>query len=68
MLLGGVLGITIGIILGLGFSLIIAWIAGHIQPGNTESIPPVNIASFLGMGFGAVVGGIMGGVVFSKKQ
>lgn len=71
LLLGSVLGIILGIALGLGFSLIIAWISSHVQPIDPSMPPKENlygIASFLGMGFGAVVGAILGGITFFKKQ
>lgn len=59
------LGIVVGIVLGFVFGLIISFLSGLVSSG-VEGAPPREIATFLGMGFGAVISGIFGGVVGYK--
>lgn len=60
-LAGAVIGMMVGLILGL----IIQKLEGYISPIEGEG--PAMISSFLGMGFGTVIGSILGGIVGIKK-
>ena len=70
MVVGAILGIVTGVTVGLATSLLIATIAGLFERnygmmgGGTGM--PYSMASFLGMGFGAVVGAILGGTAANK--
>jgi len=44
---------------------LISWLSGLVSSG-IEGAPPREIATFLGMGVGSVIGGIFGGVVGYK--
>lgn len=68
LILGAVLGIISGIALGLVFSLIIASISNLFANGNSEAIPPYSLATFLGMGAGAIIGGISGAITYTKSK
>lgn len=70
MLLGALLGIVLGIIFGLLFGLVIAWASGSLFPKTMGYGPgpmPYEMASFLGMGAGAIIGSILGGIYGNKK-
>ena len=63
MLLGAVGGISLGIALGLVFGLLINWIAIQVSPlGPGKEMP----GAFLGMGAGAVIGSILGGIYANR--
>lgn len=74
MLIGALLGVVLGILFGLLFGLLIAWISMCFSAFNTAGFMPPNspenyqMASFLGMGAGAIVGAILGGVAFMHKK
>ena len=61
-----VLGILAGIVLGLGFGVLIAWIVSFF-PQTPEAGIPLALGAFLGMGAGSVIGAIFGAVLGSKK-
>ena len=70
MLLGALLGTVLGIIFGLLFGLIIAWATSNLFPKHMGYDPgsmPYEMASFLGMGAGAIIGSILGGIYGNKK-
>lgn len=62
-----VLGILVGIILGLGFGVLIAWIASLFAGELAYNSVPLVAGAFLGMGTGAILGAIFGAVLGSKK-
>lgn len=69
MFLGALAGVVLGIIFGLLFGLLIALISqqfsarGFDGPGSEYGL-----AAFLGMGFGAIVGSILGATSANKKE
>lgn len=72
MFLGALLGVILGIIFGLAFGVLIVWIT-HVtgmtiggKPAEFDQVPYA-LGSFLGMGAGAMIGAILGGVYSSKK-
>lgn len=67
MVAGAIGGISLGILFGLLFSLVIAWIAQQFSIGDVKEPMEYGIAVFFGMGAGAIVGGIMGGIMNSRK-
>lgn len=65
-----VLGVACGIAFGLVFSLVIAWISMQLHNPQLLDGPPIKdygFASFLGMGFGAIIGAIVGAAHGNKK-
>lgn len=71
MLLGALLGIVLGICFGLLFGLLIGWIASQFaSPGMLAHDGPLSdfgFPAFLGMGAGAAIGAILGGIYANKK-
>lgn len=72
MVLGALLGITLGIIFGFFFGVIIAFLAraaGNLGgPGmGGDDFIPYEVASFLGMGIGSIIGAVMGSTSANKK-
>ncbi|MBI5413596.1 hypothetical protein HZA42_04580 [Candidatus Peregrinibacteria bacterium] len=76
MITHSLLGIICGIVAGFLFALLIAFIANKVgvytDPRDftnysRSSVMPYDVVSLLGMGFGAVVGAIMGGVSANRK-
>ena len=59
-------GIVAGIILGFVFGFLIAHVTQLFAVEEYEAVP-VSLGVFLGMGGGAMVGGIFGGIVGYKK-
>lgn len=68
MLIGALAGAIIGIVFGLALSLIIVYINQSLYSG--AEMPPLDqgFGTFLGMGFGAVIGAILGGAVMNRKD
>lgn len=67
---GAMLGIALGVAGGLVFSIVIATISGFFASGmngNGSAGIPLEVATFLGMGAGAIIGAILGGVHYSRK-
>lgn len=62
-----VLGLLTGIIVGLGASLLIAFIARQFEPAFARQEFYRGV-SFMGMGLGALVGAMMGYGVYNKKD
>lgn len=64
-----IIGIVLGIIFGFLFSLLIAWVSQQFGTGFNEagSAPPYGMAVFFGMGCGAAIGAILGGIYANKK-
>lgn len=63
-------GITLGIIFGLLFSLIIMHISSLFMTAQGYVKPPFadyGLATFFGMGFGAIIGAIIGAAHTNKK-
>ncbi len=62
MIVGAVLGILLGIFFGLLFGLLIAWITQQIATSSPFYNSPEEYSwpAFLGMGFGAIIGAILG--------
>lgn len=69
VILHAFLGIASGIVFGLFFSVIIAWISGQLNsvPNADGPVGNYGFSSFLGMGFGSIIGAIVGAVHGSKK-
>ncbi len=70
MIMGALGGTILGIAFGLGFSFLIAFIAKQFaSPQMMINGPLVDyeVPSFLGMGFGAIVGAVLGGTHANKK-
>lgn len=67
VILFAILGIIAGIILGGGFGAFISWVVSSIFGGaGRNDVPPMALGTFLGMGAGAIVSGIFGGVIGYK--
>ncbi len=62
-IIGSLLGLTAGLVIGF----IIMYIGGLIPPFTDASEGPHQIAPFLGMGFGSVIGALLGGLVGTKR-
>lgn len=63
----GFLGALAGLIAGLILGMLIAWL-GNTFADIGEGVDDVyEIALFLGMGFGSVIGGLFGGTVGLRK-
>ena len=62
-LLTALVGLASGLVFGLLIWTILYFISGT---GSTE-MPPLEIAAFLGMGVGTVLGAIFGGLIALKK-
>lgn len=62
----GALGIFLGILLGFVFGALIHYLHSFVAT-EANNIIPLSIATFLGMGVGAVAGGIIGGITVLKK-
>ena len=76
MITHSVMGILCGIVFGFLFALLIAFIANKVGVYMTPTdlnyarygnVMPYDFATFVGMGLGAVVGAILGGVSANKK-
>lgn len=65
MLRDAVGGAVAGLIAGLIFGLAIKFIGMIVTPGG--SIGPESLAPFLGMGFGTLVGAVLGGLAGLKN-
>lgn len=70
------MGAVSGMVFGFLFAMLIAFIANKVGVYTAPAVPtyptstdvmPYNFAAFLGMGFGTLVGAIMGGVSANKK-
>ncbi len=61
----GIFGIVTGIIIGGIFGLLIAYIAGLFNTLPREEVP-LQLGVFLGMGAGAMIGGIFCGIIGYK--
>jgi fructose-specific phosphotransferase system IIC component len=61
------LGALLGLIAGLVFGVIIQYINTYVTLAPDSDGPHV-IAPFLGMGFGTLVGAILGGLVGLKQK
>ena len=55
------IGAFSGLLVGLTFGLLI-WLI-TLLVGSSLDMPPREVAAFLGMGFGTVVGAVFGGLV-----
>jgi len=64
MVIGTFLGCTLGIIFGLFFGFLIKTISLFLIPGMFDG--PHILAPFLGMGFGAIIGSILGAIYSNK--
>ncbi|MFA6089990.1 MAG: hypothetical protein WC755_09105 [Candidatus Woesearchaeota archaeon] len=62
-----VIGIFCGIILGFAFGNLIVFIVNHSIHSPDFSPLPVEIGAFLGMGAGAILGAIFGGLTVHRK-
>lgn len=60
-------GALLGLVTGLVFGLLIQLITSFLPSFNEMGDGPHQIAAFLGMGFGTLVGALLGGVVGLKK-
>lgn len=58
-------GSVLGILAGLGLGVLIGYI--HMLLYGAIKDSPQEFASFLGMGCGAVIGAILGGITANKK-
>lgn len=72
LLVCSLVGIVFGIIFGLLFGLLIGWISNHFATfplfgGGPEQAAEYSIPAFLGMGFGAIIGAILGGLQANKR-
>ena len=70
MIVSALGGTVVGIAFGLGFGLVIAFVT--MQFGNGQIVSDVPFRSyefpaFLGMGFGAIVGAVLGGTHANRK-
>lgn len=74
MLIGALIGIVLGILFGLLFGLLIAWVSMSFETLSTAKAASLKaqnfyqMASFLGMGAGAIVGAILGGIAANHKK
>jgi len=66
MAVHAILGALLGLLAGLVVGLFIRFVGSMIPPFVGEQ-GPQDMAPFLGMGFGTLVGAIFGGVVGLKK-
>lgn len=66
MLFFAVIGIVCGVIIGFLVGLLIGWLSSLVAT-NSYDIVPYEFSSFLGMGFGALVGAVFGGF-FGYKE
>lgn len=57
---------VIGLFAGLALGLVI-WSITLILSSSLE-MPPIQVAAFLGMAFGTMIGGIFGGVIGLKEK
>lgn len=71
MILGAISGIVLGIAFGLVFGVLIGYLASFFSPpGRMMMDGPLatyEFPAFLGMGAGAIIGAILGGLSFGKK-
>jgi uncharacterized membrane protein len=67
MVKSSLLGAIIGLIAGLLLGLIIQAISSVTLPLSMMMSGPQVMAPFLGMGFGTIVGALLGGAVSMKK-
>ncbi|MEK9132568.1 MAG: hypothetical protein AAB606_02575 [Patescibacteria group bacterium] len=74
MLLGALIGVVLGIVFGLLFGLLIAFVSMCFGSSSAiGALPPrpmdfYQMASFMGMGAGAIVGAILGGIAANHKK
>ena len=67
MVANALLGASLGLIAGLVFGFIIFFIGDVLPPFGGGGDGPQQIAPFLGMGCGTLVGALLGGLVGLKK-
>lgn len=60
-------GALLGLVAGLVLGLVIQWISFFVLSGELAGDGPWQVAPFLGMGFGSVIGALLGGFVGIKK-
>lgn len=63
ILIGAIVGILAGFILGL-----LVWGLNSLVEVYANSFAPAQIYTMLGMGWGAVVGGVFGGIIGLKEK
>lgn len=61
-LLAATVGLAAGLVLGL-----VIWFVTSLFAGNQTDLPPIQLATFLGMGMGTVLGAILGGIAALKE-
>ena len=66
MALFGTLGILLGILLGFLFGALIHYLHSFVAT-EANNIIPLSLSTFLGMGAGAIAGGVIGGLTALKK-
>lgn len=59
-------GVVLGIVVGLVFGALISFISTLFASGSYDS-PPLGFGVFMGMGAGAIIGGIMGAIAGMRK-
>ncbi|MBI2473328.1 hypothetical protein HYV70_02125 [Candidatus Uhrbacteria bacterium] len=67
MVANALAGASLGLIAGLVFGFIILFISSYALPPFLEGDGPQQVAPFLGMGCGTLVGAFLGGLVGLKK-
>ncbi len=58
----------IGLFAGFTLGLLIWWMTTIVSSSGSPSAPSQEIVVFLGMGFGAILGGVLGGIVGLKEK
>ena len=66
MLIFAVIGVICGVVIGFLVGLLIGWLSSLVAT-NSYDVVPYELSSFLGMGFGAVIGAIFGGFFVYKE-